>query len=97
VEQDRQQLIDQANAADPPDQIKGASEVFYRWLANHPDDFVIINEIADLTLTEARKALNPPAEPRESDISASNRVGEGDVPPNGEERSSPWWRRIFGG
>jgi hypothetical protein len=51
-----------------------------------------------LNMTEAMKALNPlasevPSEPRESDISASEERGNGDVPPESERRS--WWRRLF--
>ena len=46
-------------------------------------------------MTQAMKALTPPTEPRESDISASEgRADGGGVPPDREKRS--WWRRLFG-
>jgi hypothetical protein len=51
-----------------------------------------------LNMTEAMKALSPPAsptpreEPPESPETAAEDVGSGDVPPR---RS--WWRRMFGG
>jgi hypothetical protein len=45
VERDRQMMIDQANAAETPRQIKASSEALYSWLAEHPDDMVVINKI----------------------------------------------------
>jgi len=53
VERDRQLMIDQANAAETPRQIKAASEALYSWLAEHPDDVVAINKIGDLIATKA--------------------------------------------
>ena len=53
VERDRQLMIDQANAAETPRQIKAASEALYSWLAEHPDDVVAINKIGDLIVTKA--------------------------------------------
>ena len=46
-------MIDQANAAETPRQIKAASEALYSWLAEHPDDVVAINKIGDLIATKA--------------------------------------------
>jgi hypothetical protein len=53
VERDRQMMIDQANAAETPRQIKASSEALYSWLAEHPDDMVVINKIGDLIVTKA--------------------------------------------
>jgi hypothetical protein len=53
VKRDRQLMIDQANAAETPRQIKAASEALYSWLAEHPDDVVAINKIGDLIATRA--------------------------------------------
>jgi hypothetical protein len=53
VKRDRQLMIDQANAAETPRQIKAASEALYSWLAEHPDDVVVINKIGDLIVTKA--------------------------------------------
>lgn len=36
------------------------------------------------------------AEPRESDVSASEGRGDGDVPPE-QDKPVSWWRRLFGG
>jgi len=56
-----------------------------------------------LNMTEAMKALNPPAqeapsEPRESSETAED-VPERGTPPSGPQRpvERPWWRRVFGG
>jgi uncharacterized protein HemY len=38
VEQDRQQLINQANAAESPEQIKAAKAALKSWQADHPND-----------------------------------------------------------
>jgi hypothetical protein len=48
-----------------------------------------------MSLSQSIAALEAPAapEPRESDISASEDKGNGDVPPQEEQRS--WWRRFF--
>ncbi len=46
-------MIDQANAAETPRQLKAASEALYSWLAEHPDDVVAINKIGDLIATRA--------------------------------------------
>ena len=53
VERDRQLMIDQANAAETPRQIKAASEALYSWLSEHPDDVGAINKIGDLIATKA--------------------------------------------
>jgi len=53
VERDRQLIIDQANAAETPRQIKAASEALYSWLAEHPDDVLAINKIGELIATKA--------------------------------------------
>jgi hypothetical protein len=52
-----------------------------------------------LSLSEGLKALNPPQEaapePRESDVSTSERRGK-DEAPQEQEKSVSWWRRLFG-
>ena len=49
-----------------------------------------------MTMAQRIPELEAPTEPRESDISASEERGEGDVPPEQEQRRS-WLHRFFFG
>jgi len=56
-----------------------------------------------LSMTEAMRALNPPASPEASESPESASDEAGSTPPlqeqeqQQEQASRPWWRRMFGG
>jgi len=53
MEQDRQQLISQANAAETPNQIKAAKVALKRGQAAHPDDPELNTLLGKLSMREA--------------------------------------------
>ena len=54
MEPDRQQLIDLANAAKTPTQIKVAKAALKGWQADHPNDSSINVLLGDLSMREAQ-------------------------------------------
>jgi len=51
--QDRQQLINLANAAETPDQIKAAKVALKSWQADHPNDPEMNTLIGQLSMRES--------------------------------------------
>ena len=53
MEQDRQQLMNQALVAETPEQIKSAKAALKRWQADHPNDPATNTLLGQLSLREA--------------------------------------------
>jgi uncharacterized protein HemY len=53
MNQDRKQLITQADAAETPDQIKAAKAALKRWQASNPNDPEINTLLGQLSMREA--------------------------------------------
>ena len=53
MEQHRQRLITQANAAETPEQIKAAKAALKSWQATHPNDPAIDTLLGALSMREA--------------------------------------------
>jgi len=53
MEQDRQQLMNQALVAETPEQIKAAKAALKRWQADHPHDPATNTLLGQLSLREA--------------------------------------------
>jgi uncharacterized protein HemY len=53
MNQDRKQLVTQANAAETPDQIKAAKAALKSWQADHPNDPKINTLLGQLSMREA--------------------------------------------
>jgi uncharacterized protein HemY len=58
MEQDRQQLITQANAAETTDQIKAAKAALKSWQADHPNDPKINTLLGQLAMRETWLRIN---------------------------------------
>jgi uncharacterized protein HemY len=53
MEQDRQQLMNQAHAAETPEQIKAAKAALKKWQAQHPNDPATNTLLGALSMREA--------------------------------------------